>query len=50
MFIATLPKVKTEYGRSFAFMGARIFNELALNIRKTDDIKSFTSAMLKHFS
>ena len=50
-FTVTLPKVKTEYGRrSFAFMGARIFNEVPLNIRKTDDIKSFTSAMLKHFS
>ena len=50
-FTVTLSKVKIEYGsRSFAFMGARIFNELPLNIRKTDDIKSFTSAMLKHFS
>ena len=34
-FIATLSKVKTEYGkRSFAFMGAGIFNEFPLNIRK----------------
>ena len=50
-FIATLPKVKTEYGRrSFAFMGARIFKELPLNIRKTDDIKSFGATLLKHFS
>ena len=50
-FIAALPKVKTEYGRrSFAFMGARIFNELPLNIRKTDDIKSFSAMLLKHFS
>ena len=49
-FIATLPKVKTEYGRSFAFMGARIFNELPLNIGKTDDIKSFSAMLLVHFS
>ena len=49
-FITTLPKVKTEYGRSFAFMGERIFNELSLNIQKTDDIKSFSAMLLKHFS
>ena len=50
-FIATLSNVKTEYGRrSFAFMGARICNELPLNIRKTDDIKSFSAMLLKHFS
>ena len=44
-FMATLPKVKTDYGRSFALMGARIFNELPLNIGKTDGNKTF-SAML----
>ena len=50
-FIATLSKVTTEYGRrSFAFMGARIFNELPLNIRKTDDIESFSAMLLQHFS
>ena len=50
-FNLTLLKVKTEHGRSsFAFMGARIFNELPLNIRKTDYIKSFSAMLLKHFS
>ena len=50
-FMATLPEVKTDYGRrSFALMSARIFNELPLNIGKTDDNKSFSAMLLKNFS
>ena len=41
-----LPKRKLEYGRiSLQFMGAKIFNELPLEIRKQCFDKSFKSSL-----
>ena len=37
-----LPKIKLEVGRSsFSYMGARLFNDLPLNIRKLDTHQQF---------
>ena len=41
-----LPKIKTEYARrSFDFMGAKVYNELPLEIRKTLDYKEFVKKL-----
>ena len=40
--LAFLPKIKTEYARrSFYFMGAKVYNDLPLEIRKTVNYKEF---------
>ena len=43
---AILPKIKTDYARrSFYFMGAKVYNELPLDIRKTVDYKEFVNKL-----
>ena len=40
--LVKLPKIKTEYARkSFRFMGAKIYNELPLDIRKTESFNAY---------
>ena len=46
-----LPKIKTEYARkSFRFMGAKIYNELPIDIRKAESFKDYGKLLKKHFS
>ena len=45
-----VPKIKTEYARkSFRFMGAKIYNELPIEIRKTESLNDFNKRLEKHF-
>ena len=44
-------KDKTEYARkSFRFMGAKIYNELPIEIRKTESFSDYSNLLKKHFS
>ena len=47
-----LPKIKTEYTRkSFRFMGAKIYNDLPIDIRKTESFNDeFIKLLKKRFS
>ena len=46
-----LPKTKLEYGRlSLKFMGAKIFNDLPLEIRKQCFVKSFKSSLKSYLA
>ena len=46
-YLAILPKIKTEYARrSFHFMGAKVYNELSLEIRQTGNYKDFVNKLL----
>ena len=46
-----LPRIKTEYARkSFRFMGAKIYNELPIEIRKTESFSDYSNLLKKHFS
>ena len=46
-----LPKIRTEYARkSFRFMGAKIYNELPTEIRRTETFYDFVKLLKKHFS
>ena len=39
--LVKLPKIKTEYARkSFRFMGAKTYNEMLVNIRKTESFNT----------
>ena len=45
-FLAILPKIKTEYARgSFHFMGAKVYNELPLEIRQIGNYKDFVNKL-----
>ena len=45
-----VPKVKLEYGRrSLKYMGAKLFNELPIDIRKKCHDKNFKDVLKKHF-
>jgi hypothetical protein len=45
-FLAILPKIKTEYARgSFHFMGAKVYNELPLEIRQAGNYKDFANKL-----
>ena len=45
-----LPIIKTEYARhGFYFMGAKIFNELPLDIRRATDFKEFEKLLKFYF-
>ena len=46
-----LPCIKTEYARkSFHFMGAKMYNELPIDLRKTESFKQYEELSKKHFS
>ena len=46
-----LPRIKTEYGpKPFRFMGAKIYNELPIDIRKTESFSDYNKLLKKHFS
>ena len=46
-----LPEIKTEYARkSFRFMGAKIYNELPLDIRKTESFNAYEQHLKQHFT
>ena len=45
-----LPKIRLEYSRgSFYYMGAKLCNDLPLQIRKTNDYNSFNILLVDHF-
>lgn len=45
-----LPSIKTEYARKgFYYMAAQIYNELPIDIRKTDNFKNFEKLMNDYF-
>ena len=49
--LVKLPKIRTEYARkSFRFMGAKIYNELPVNIRKTESFKTYEQYLKQHFT
>jgi hypothetical protein len=49
--LVKLPKVKLEFNRQvFRFAGAKIYNELPIEVRNVEDVKSFNRALVKHFS
>ena len=46
-----LPGIKTEYARkSFHFMGAKLYNDLPIDLRKTESFKQYEELLKKHFS
>ena len=45
-----LPKIRTEYARkSFFFMGAKVYNDLPAEIRKTENQQNFIELLEDHF-
>ena len=45
-----LPKIKTEYARkSFMFMGAKVYNELPMELRKIESYNEFEKHLKEHF-
>ena len=45
-----LPRIKTEYARkSFMFMGAKVYNDLPLELRKIENNKEFEKQLKEHF-
>ena len=45
-----LPIIKTEYARrSFYYMGAKVYNELPLEIRKAESTNDFEKQLNEHF-
>ena len=45
------PKIKTEYARkSFSFMGAKIYKELPIEIRKNKSFNDFNKRLKEHFA
>ena len=43
--------IKTEYARkSFQFMGAKLYNELPVDLRKTESFKQYQELLKQHFS
>ena len=46
-----LPCIKTEYARkSFHFMGAKLYNELPIDLKKTKLFKQYEELLKKYFS
>ena len=47
---AKLPKIRLEYSRgSFYYMGAKLYNNLPLDTRKTEDFNSFNKLLEENF-
>ena len=45
-----LPRIKTEYARkSFMFMGAKVYNDLPLELHKIENNKEFEKQLKEHF-
>ena len=50
-WLIRLPCIKTEYTRkSFHFMGAKLYNELPIDVRKTESFKQYEELLKRHFS
>ena len=48
--LLALPKLRLEYARgSFSYMGAKLFNELPLEIREKVDSSEFMNSITSHF-
>ncbi len=46
-----LPAIRTEYARkSFYFMGAKLYNELPLEIRKAENYRDYERQITEHFN
>ena len=46
-----LPGIKTEYSRkSFHFMGTKLYNELPIDLRKTESFKQYEGLLTRYFS
>ena len=46
-----LPRIKTEYARkSFLFMGAKVYNELPLELRKIENYEEFEKQLKDYFN
>ena len=46
-----LPCIKTEHARkSFHFMGAKLYNELPIDVRKTESFKQYEELLKKNIS
>ena len=46
-----LPGIKTEYARkSYHFMGAKLYNELPIDLRRNESFKQYEKQLKKHFS
>ena len=44
--LATLPRIKTEYGRKgFYYMGAKLYNDLPINVRTAENKKDFNEKL-----
>ena len=49
-YLIELPKIRLEYARgSLYYMGAKIYNDLPLNIRKTENLQKYKTLLRKHF-
>ena len=49
-FLLKLTRIKTGYARkSFRFMGAKIYNDLPIDVRKTESLSDFDKPLKKHF-
>ena len=50
-FSIKLPKVKLETAKKgFYFNGGKLYNELPLEIRKSDTLRLFTKGLSKHLA
>ena len=49
--ILKLPAIRTEYARkSFYFMGAKIYNELPIELRRIENNQDFENKVTEHFN
>ena len=49
--VIRLPGIKTEYARkSFHFMGVKLYNELPIDLRKTESFKQYEGLLKMYFS
>ena len=49
-YLVKLPKIKTVYAqKSFRFMGAKIYNELPINLHKTESFNAYEQHLKQHF-
>ena len=47
---AIRPKIRLEYSRgSFYYLGAKLYNSLSLNTRKTDNFNAFNTLLKENF-
>ena len=50
-YLLKLPTIRTEYARkSFYFMGAKLYNDLPLELRKIESYRDFENSITEHFN